>query len=414
VSYELVKQYNFVPDKSVNLPENDLITMPNIPLFAAGSSMKDANYFTLAGFKAAINMLGEDKAQPIFVRKTVQEVLWGYDDKLTEMGRKFMPSADLKTDQFGLLAGKNMSSDGVYVVYTGSDDLTRLGQIKSFKGQEYYNVWPSPECDKIIGGEGSFNPPMLDMKSKVDIMVGDLCRSIKLIPTKIVQVGQIEALRFVPDPDLFNYEAEQNRCYCPGDQGRQASEDDSDFIEWFGEDFGTQPETIGSKCSGSGLFDVGPCKYGSPLVTSWPHFLDVQPKDDFRLQFVQGLNPDPEKHNFYMDIQPIMGMGLSAHVRLQLNLRMEKSPALPELMNLPIHDDAKSGILVPIMWFDDSIEEPPEDLMVLLKDALATGPSLSQASLVMSLISLIGQQVIFCTFILWSYHRHSPTFPDVD
>ena len=67
-----------------------------------------------------------------------------------------------------------------------------------------------------------------------------------------------------------------------------------------------------------------------------------------------------------MLIQPVMGMGLSASVRLQLNLDMMQVDNLPPFDSLPI-----PRLLVPVIWFENTIQEPPETLLILLKDALA-------------------------------------------
>ena len=51
VSYDLFKEYYHLPEKSKGNAKEDVIFIPNIPMFASGSSMKDAGYFTLMGFK---------------------------------------------------------------------------------------------------------------------------------------------------------------------------------------------------------------------------------------------------------------------------------------------------------------------------------------------------------------------------
>ena len=61
-----------------------------------------------------------------------------------------------------------------------------------------------------------------------------------------------------------------------------------------------------------------------------------------------------------------MGMGLSASVRLQLNLDMMQVENLPPFDTLPV-----PRLLLPIIWFENTIEEPPEILLILLRDALA-------------------------------------------
>ena len=51
MSYDLFKEYYYLPEKSTGNALEDVIFIPNIPMFASGSSMKNAGYFTLMGFK---------------------------------------------------------------------------------------------------------------------------------------------------------------------------------------------------------------------------------------------------------------------------------------------------------------------------------------------------------------------------
>ena len=165
MSYDLFKEYYYLPEKSKGNAYEDVIFIPNIPMFASGSSMKDAGYFTLMGFKATVNtMVGENVVLPTFVNRTVDQVIWGYDDPLTKMGREF--SEGLKSDKFGLMAGTNYTMYGRFRSHTGQGDLSSLGQIRAFNGEENYHKWSDPECDKIRGGDGSFMSPNLDLNSR--------------------------------------------------------------------------------------------------------------------------------------------------------------------------------------------------------------------------------------------------------
>jgi len=100
-----------------------------------------------------------------------------------------------------------------------------------------------------------------------------------------------------------------------------------------------------------------------------------------------------------MDIQPTMGLGLSANIRLQMNLMIEKSALLAKLGNLPLSAD--ENLLVPIMWFDDSIERPPTDLLILLGDALSTGDKISRGVLIFSSLLLFIQILLCSSYLLW-------------
>ena len=46
-------------------------------------------------------------------------------------------------------------------------------------------------------------------------------------------------------------------------------------------------------------------------VLSWPHFLNAEEKYQ---KAVEGLNPDPNSHGFWFDIQQVTGTTLSAKV----------------------------------------------------------------------------------------------------
>ena len=157
-----------------------------------------------------------------------------------------------------------------------------------------------------------------------------------------------------PDPDLFNYDAPENQCFCykgstaginsvaaAAPAASSSSEDEEDF---FGEDsffdFGsddviddyqvnvpttppTEPEDDG-KCHGNGIFAVAPCKFGAPLILSWPHFLDADADHDF-LKHLEGISPDLNKHGMSMDVQKDMGIALAGNVRLQISVKAEKA-----------------------------------------------------------------------------------------
>ena len=70
-----------------------------------------------------------------------------------------------------------------------------------------------------------------------------------------------------------------------------------------------------------------------------------------------------------------MGMGLSASVRLQLNLDLMKVDNLPPFDSLPV-----PRLLLPVIWFENTIQEPPEILLILLKDALALPGAVARGS----------------------------------
>ena len=81
----MVKRFDFLPDQTAGDPHTDTVILPNIPLFAAGASMKDASSMTLWGFESALKTMSKEDSTRLFLKRTVQEALWGYECELTAM-----------------------------------------------------------------------------------------------------------------------------------------------------------------------------------------------------------------------------------------------------------------------------------------------------------------------------------------
>ncbi|XP_023345389.1 lysosome membrane protein 2 [Eurytemora carolleeae] len=370
VSYDLVKRFDPVPEK-FGCDPNSLVILPNIPLFSGAARMKGQNELTVWAFQSAIEMF-ESK---LFVSVPVKDILWGYEEPLLVGATMVLPEEEIrKPGYFGLMAGRNMSSDGRISVRGGfgSEGLSNLGGVTSWKERSEYTSWGSDECNSISGGEGSQFPPSIKPDTRLGIFIPDICRKLPLVFDKTETISGVETLRFQPDPQAFNYLAPENKCYC------------------------VSP----ANCTDNGVFYVSPCKYGAPLVVSWPHFLDAPQHADK----VEGLTPVEEKHRFYMNIQPQMGMGLSAKVRLQINLDIMKAHEIPFFSSIP-----EDRLLVPIMWFEDSIDTPPENLLIILRDALGLPDNLSNGFLTVC----IGSVSIQLYTLIFLYIVLKPNLDDV-
>ncbi len=69
-----------------------------------------------------------------------------------------------------------------------------------------------------------------------------------------------------------------------------------------------------AKCK-DGMIRIQGCAGGAPVVMSAPHFLHGDPT---LWEAVDGLYPDPEIHETYIDIEPTSGVPLMAHKRIMV------------------------------------------------------------------------------------------------
>ena len=58
-----------------------------------------------------------------------------------------------------------------------------------------------------------------------------------------------------------------------------------------------------------------------------------------------------------------------------------------------------------IPQFEDKIEAPPENLQILLKDAIDTGPNLANSMLIVCAIMAKVQAYLFIAYLRWSFHQ---------
>ena len=103
-------------------------------------------------------------------------------------------------------------------------------------------------------------------------------------------------------------------------------------------------------------------KSSSSPVLSWPHFLNAAEKYQGA---VEGLNPDPNSHGFWFDIQQVTGTTLSAKViysptsfvqcfdhqaRIQINMSVKKMWMFETLSSV-------NDTLIPILWLEEGFDE---------------------------------------------------------
>jgi len=357
VSYQLKKTYNFRRDLSAG-PETDRVTLPNVPMFASISQMRWAGKLV----QQALGSMLEILRQEVFNSTAVGDIIWGYEHPLIKLGNDVLPpEKKLPFDEFGFFVDKNGSTGGVFEAMTGSDRVMDVGKVVSFNGKKQLDFWSTEECNAIKGTDGSIFHPDVTKNETLYIFNRDLCQSLPLVYQEEVMHQDINTYRFVPPANVFATPQENpyNKCFCSKKEG----------------------------CSTpSGLFNVSICQFGSPMMLSWPHFFQADPR---LLDTVEGLNPTKEKHQFQIDIIPKMGIGMRAAAKSQINLVMNKVDHVKQM-------EGVRDIIYPILWFSDGIDSLDDPATVsLLKTALKT-PEVAR-SVMYPTMFIIGAILVIAT-----------------
>ncbi|BFZ15099.1 hypothetical protein BsWGS_18137 [Bradybaena similaris] len=306
--------YVFQPDMSVGF-ENDTFVTVNLPFLTIMNFIRWERLTIIQIFNALMKGFGES----LFMKLSVHELMWGYNDTFfAEVNKwaKFFKLPFSVTETFGLFYNKNNSDDGLYQIHSGLDGVNSFGQIVSWNEQSHLDYWNSSIANMINGSDGTIYPPFVSTAETKYLFSSDLCRSLGLEYQTVVNVRGIELDKFVA-PDIMFANATVN----PYNKGFCTSD-----------------------CLPSGLLNVSVCRQGAPVVMSMPHFLGC---DEETVRGVIGMNPNREEHQSYIDIEPRTGVAMNVGKKLQINTFIEKIDGFSDT-------DKIKPVFFPVMWLNES------------------------------------------------------------
>lgn len=301
------KTYVFVRDQSVGDASTDLIRTVNIP---AVTAMEWAH----RGFtQMLIRALLKAYQQNFFVTHTVHDLLWGYRDELLALIHPFRPDV---SPSFGLYYGRNGTNDGDYVFLTGEDNYLDFSKIVEWNGKKSLDWWATDKCNMINGTDGDTFHPLITKEEILYVFPSDFCRSLYITFSNYESVQGLPAFRFkVPEEILAN--TSDNAGFC----------------------------TPAGNCLGSGVLNVSVCKSGAPIILSFPHFYQA---DEKFVSAIEGMHPNKEHHETFVDINPLTGIILRAAKRFQVNVYVQKLDGFIETGNV-------RTMVFPVMHVNESV-----------------------------------------------------------
>jgi len=293
------------------------VTQLNLPLITVDTMLKSEKLPKLVEdlVKEFVSTMHDSS---LFVNKTFEELLFGYNDPVFDFLHKIMK--DKVPPQFGLFYGYNNSDDGVYLVNTGKNDISKVNIIEKWNSKEKLNWWGTNETNMINGTDGVFMSSGITKNSTLYIYNSDICRSIYVTFDKETEVRGIKTWRFKVPAEVFQSpkKNDANKGFC---------------INY--------PDN----CLLDGVLEIATCKEGAPVVTSCPHFYMADP---IYVKAVDGMNPQPLMHQTYLDIEPMSGAIFRANKRLQMNVRLKSSEIFHDMKNL-------KETIFPIAWLNESV-----------------------------------------------------------
>ncbi|XP_072034521.1 scavenger receptor class B member 1-like isoform X2 [Amphiura filiformis] len=313
-----VYTYVFDREKSVG-DESDTFLSINMPMTSTAYMMKDESRFVKQSMSLVLEALGES----MFKRLSVADLLWGYDEPLFELVEKFFPIPGVGS-QFGFLLGYNGTDiNGMFTVYDGVANKSKLNHVNRWKGQTELDMWYTPEANMMNGTDGMMWHPFVEQNETLPLFHQDYCRTMPYIYKEDQMFKGIPLKRYYLAP--FAYE---NGTTYPPNKGFCNEE----------------------TCAPAGIQRMDPCRFGSPMGLSNPHFLYADP---WLSDQIIGLNPDVEKHENYFLLEPKMGMPYTMRMRLQINMYIENIGGIKQMGNV-------RTMYYPAIWFAQEVDVPDD------------------------------------------------------
>ncbi|KAI1729108.1 CD36 family domain-containing protein [Ditylenchus destructor] len=211
-------------------------------------------------------------------------------------------------ERIGLFFQKNGTSSGVFEVQNGEmDGGESMGKIISWNGADRMpdHWWSSKEATAILGStDGTLFKPFISKEENLTVFVPELCKSLTLVYQKELDYAGVPAYRYVVTRDDFDFTLGRNKGFCHANGKKIFEEEDP-------------------SCLPSGLLDISRCQRGEPpIVISWPNFLFSA---DFVQKSIRGMRePDVDRDQIEVDIEPRLGAIMQARRRFQINVSMWK------------------------------------------------------------------------------------------
>ncbi|XP_076321112.1 scavenger receptor class B member 1-like isoform X4 [Tachypleus tridentatus] len=358
VTYRERKKYVFRPELSVG-GEDDLITTVNFPMVTVAAWLRNAIPLEKVAASILLSLMKEE----IFIQRTVRQLVYeGYPDFLTVIAPLIHSEVPKTHGHFGWFYGKNNTNDGEFTVFTGKGDLNKFGVIEKWNGSRSLKYWTG-SCNTIAGSNGELGPPLASKQETVTIFQTDFCRSWKLNYEKDVNNRGMKCRRFSAKKSVLanGTDNPENSCF------------------------------ITRRQLPSGVMDLSPCRYDSPVALSFPHFYLASPS---YLRAVEGLKPNASLHKFFLDIHLRSGISTSLNARIQLNVFLEQDKKIRQFSNI-------TELVLPVLWQEVSGYLTKELADELLKDLEYP---LLYASISAYCIIAVGVLLLLIAFILLLLH----------
>ncbi|XP_054163071.1 platelet glycoprotein 4-like [Oppia nitens] len=400
ISYREKKTYEFVPEKSCQkCKEEDYVNVINFPLLGILFNEKFKTFRTTINdtyTKAAKNNTLKPYELEIFLNESVQNILFKgvHYNLMDELNNNLLIPFKLPLLDPNYRINDNYTVlEEEWTINTGKNDLKKLAQIERFDyktslinddmktyiwNSNPEDVLDSEDCNKLRGTDAELFKPFIDKDDVLYVYEPQICRTVYFKYWKESSVQDIDTYRFRIPQEYYAspLKVKGNMCYC------------------------IKERKDNKECDRSCTLDISRCwrrSIGAPIIMSAPYWVNgLHNGEDLRKQvgnkgLTSKLEYNDENFDTYLDIEPLTGITMAAHKRMQMSIEVKGTDSIPLLKKL-FDSKANQSYIIPVFWIEEVAEADESQAdkfksMVTNKKKLAIG--LSIAAIVLGVILLI-------------------------
>ncbi|XP_078037579.1 protein croquemort isoform X2 [Augochlora pura] len=308
ITYQRKRVWHF--DQSLSKGSlSDNVTNINAVAASVGYTVRHSMSFLQYLADKIMGILGEK----LVITKTVNELLFeGYTSDMLNLARK-MNLTKIPMSKFAWFYERNNSAsyDGTFNMDTGESNMLDLGVVREWNYDSRVSSYPG-QCGVVRGTNGDLWPP-LPHNETVSFFVSDVCTSMSAKYSNTTVHEGLSGVTYISDDTIFDNgtKVPLRRCYYQGDS------------------------------IPSGALNISLCKWGAPAFISLPHFYLADPS--YR-ENIDGMNPQKDKHQLSISLEPKTGVPLKVNAQMQLNLLIQPYGNMSMFKHL-------KKTFIPMLWF---------------------------------------------------------------
>ncbi len=202
VSFTRDAFYTALSDNATRLSLDDVVTTVNVPLLGAL-----AKAHSIFGRVVALQLLLEVLASfhnphvdGLFMTRTVQELLWGYDDPLLQKLKIIAPGLNTRFQLVPNTTASSLHPSPQDIINTGMNNLSDVWNTEAWSNHTSIKSWKAPHIEHVEGSDGIQFRPGLKSGDSVKVWAPEVYKSAGLIGNTTVSLDGVDLLRFRPDP----------------------------------------------------------------------------------------------------------------------------------------------------------------------------------------------------------------------